>query len=143
MFWNVITKLVVNLFHVCTHLSCRLLWKIAYLELIRLHFRRVLIFNFIISTTSYYYTEFRPEYSQPSLNKLFLYVLLRYYTTLLFLKVASFSTEEEIRSLVEGQFMAKRYHAEKLGYKLSPSSRILATGGASNNREILQVHCFN
>ena len=36
--------------------------------------------------------------------------------------------------------MAKRYHAEKLGYKLSSSSRVLATGGASNNKEMLQVH---
>ena len=35
--------------------------------------------------------------------------------------------------------MAKRYHAEKLGYKLTSSSRILATGGASQNKEILQV----
>uniref|UniRef100_A0A6Q2WP81 Xylulose kinase n=1 Tax=Esox lucius TaxID=8010 RepID=A0A6Q2WP81_ESOLU len=49
-------------------------------------------------------------------------------------KVAGFPAQEEIRALVEGQFLAKRYHAEKLGYKI-----MLATGGASSNKEILQV----
>uniref|UniRef100_H2YXB8 Xylulose kinase n=1 Tax=Ciona savignyi TaxID=51511 RepID=H2YXB8_CIOSA len=53
--------------------------------------------------------------------------------------VASFSPAEEVRSLIEGQFLAKRYHAEKLGYRLGPESRVLATGGASSNKEILQV----
>lgn len=33
-------------------------------------------------------------------------------------QVASFSKQVEIRALVEGQFMAKRVHAEKLGYKI-------------------------
>ncbi|KAG9347787.1 hypothetical protein JZ751_003802 [Albula glossodonta] len=33
--------------------------------------------------------------------------------------VAGFSQEVEIRALVEGQFLAKRVHAEKLGYKIS------------------------
>ncbi|XP_029444278.1 xylulose kinase isoform X2 [Rhinatrema bivittatum] len=54
-------------------------------------------------------------------------------------KVPEFAKEMEIRALIEGQFMAKRIHAEKLGYKIMPRSRILATGGASNNKEILQV----
>nr|CAB3267813.1 xylulose kinase-like [Phallusia mammillata] len=54
-------------------------------------------------------------------------------------KVEAFSDVEEIRSLVEGQFLAKRYHAERLGYKLASNSRVLATGGASKNPEILQV----
>ncbi|CAK8678551.1 xylulose kinase-like isoform X2 [Clavelina lepadiformis] len=54
-------------------------------------------------------------------------------------KVVEFSNDEEIRSLVEGQFMAKRFHAEQLGHKLTPQSRVLATGGASANPEILQV----
>ncbi|KAM6953860.1 xylulose kinase [Aplochiton taeniatus] len=42
-------------------------------------------------------------------------------------------------SVVEGQFLAKRLYAEKLGYKIVAGTRVLATGGASNNKEILQV----
>ncbi|KAK4826543.1 hypothetical protein QYF61_010063 [Mycteria americana] len=34
-------------------------------------------------------------------------------------KVSDFPKEVEIRALIEGQFMAKRIHAEKLGYKVS------------------------
>ncbi|MGH0159173.1 UNVERIFIED_CONTAM: hypothetical protein FKN15_036342 [Acipenser sinensis] len=33
-------------------------------------------------------------------------------------KVASFPEEVEVRALIEGQFLAKRAHAEKLGYKI-------------------------
>lgn len=33
-------------------------------------------------------------------------------------EVKSFSDDEEIRALVEGQFLAKRVHAEALGYNL-------------------------
>uniref|UniRef100_A0A674AS14 Xylulose kinase n=1 Tax=Salmo trutta TaxID=8032 RepID=A0A674AS14_SALTR len=51
--------------------------------------------------------------------------------------VAGFSAQGEIRALVEGQFLAKRVHAEKLGYKIR--TRVLATGGASSNKDILQV----
>lgn len=54
-------------------------------------------------------------------------------------KVTSFTDEEEVRALVEGQFLAKRCHAERLGYALGKNSRVLATGGASSNKEILQV----
>ncbi|XP_066483595.1 xylulose kinase [Tiliqua scincoides] len=54
-------------------------------------------------------------------------------------RIPDFPKEVEIRALIEGQFMAKRIHAEKLGYKILPSTRILATGGASYNKEILQV----
>uniref|UniRef100_A0A8V1A773 Xylulose kinase n=1 Tax=Gallus gallus TaxID=9031 RepID=A0A8V1A773_CHICK len=54
-------------------------------------------------------------------------------------KVLNFPKEVEIRALIEGQFMAKRIHAEKLGYKVMPQTRILATGGASHNKKILQV----
>ncbi|XP_008161218.2 xylulose kinase isoform X2 [Chrysemys picta bellii] len=54
-------------------------------------------------------------------------------------KVPDFPKEVEIRALIEGQFMAKRIHAEKLGYKIMPRTRIVATGGASYNKEILQV----
>uniref|UniRef100_UPI00359024EB xylulose kinase isoform X4 n=1 Tax=Myxine glutinosa TaxID=7769 RepID=UPI00359024EB len=54
-------------------------------------------------------------------------------------KISEFSRTVEIRSLIEGQFLSKRIHAEKLGYCLLPQSRILATGGASCNADILQV----
>ena len=53
--------------------------------------------------------------------------------------VSSFPPEVEARAIVEGQFMAKWVHAQSLGYHLSPTSRILATGGASQNKAILQV----
>ncbi|XP_077160207.1 xylulose kinase isoform X1 [Paroedura picta] len=53
--------------------------------------------------------------------------------------VPSFPKEVEIRALIEGQFMVKRIHAEKLGYKILPTTRILATGGASYNKDILQI----
>uniref|UniRef100_A0A673G963 Xylulose kinase n=1 Tax=Sinocyclocheilus rhinocerous TaxID=307959 RepID=A0A673G963_9TELE len=42
-------------------------------------------------------------------------------------------------ALIEGQFLAKRVHAEKLGYKIIAGTRVLATGGASSNKDILQV----
>uniref|UniRef100_A0A5F9C2T5 Xylulose kinase n=1 Tax=Oryctolagus cuniculus TaxID=9986 RepID=A0A5F9C2T5_RABIT len=45
----------------------------------------------------------------------------------------------EIGALVEGQSMAKRIHAEGLGYRIMPKTKILATGGASHNRDLLQV----
>ncbi|XP_039093156.1 xylulose kinase isoform X7 [Hyaena hyaena] len=54
-------------------------------------------------------------------------------------KVPAFPREVEVRALIEGQFMAKRIHAEGLGYRVMPKTKILATGGASHNREILQV----
>lgn len=53
--------------------------------------------------------------------------------------VAEFSPEVEVRAIVEGQFMAKWVHAHKLGYQITASSRILATGGASKNTAILQA----
>lgn len=55
-------------------------------------------------------------------------------------KVDSFSPEVEVRAVIEGQFLAKLTHARSLGYQISSSSRVLATGGASKNTEILQVH---
>ncbi|XP_021936938.1 xylulose kinase-like isoform X2 [Zootermopsis nevadensis] len=55
-------------------------------------------------------------------------------------EVPRFSGKEiEVRAVVEGQFLAKRAHAEDLGFTLSKNTRILATGGASNNLDILQV----
>ncbi|EZA55801.1 hypothetical protein DMN91_011506 [Ooceraea biroi] len=49
------------------------------------------------------------------------------------------SKEVEVRALIEGQFVAKRAHAEDLGFVVGPSTRIIATGGASVNKAILQV----
>ncbi|XP_036122499.1 xylulose kinase [Molossus molossus] len=54
-------------------------------------------------------------------------------------EVSAFPRDVEIRALIEGQFMAKRIHAEGLGYQVMPKTKILATGGASHNRDILQV----
>jgi len=54
-------------------------------------------------------------------------------------KVDNFTNEENIRSLIEGQLIAKKYYSEKIGHKIIEGSKILATGGASNNKEILQV----
>ncbi len=53
--------------------------------------------------------------------------------------MSSFPAGTEVRALIEGQFMAKRVHAENLGYTMGPKSRVLATGGASSNKVILQV----
>lgn len=54
-------------------------------------------------------------------------------------RVSWFEQDVEIRALLEGQFLAKRVHAEKLGYKILAGTRVLATGGASSNKDILQV----
>jgi xylulokinase len=53
--------------------------------------------------------------------------------------VPSFPPEVEVRALVEGQFVAKWVHSRSLGYCISESSRVLATGGASRNTAILQA----
>jgi len=52
-------------------------------------------------------------------------------------KVSSFDAATEVRALVESQFLNMRAAAEKLG--LDKSNRIIATGGASQNKTILQV----
>ncbi|XP_012268457.2 xylulose kinase isoform X2 [Athalia rosae] len=49
------------------------------------------------------------------------------------------SMEVEVRALIEGQFIARRAHAEDFGFTIGPETRIIATGGASNNKAILQV----
>lgn len=54
-------------------------------------------------------------------------------------EVSAFPWDVEIRALIEGQFMAKKIHAEGLGYRVMPKTKILATGGASHNKDILQV----
>lgn len=52
-------------------------------------------------------------------------------------RVAKFSQEVEVRAVVEGQFLAKRVHAQRLGFGFG--GRVLATGGASKNPGIVQV----
>ncbi|XP_039983015.1 xylulose kinase isoform X2 [Xiphias gladius] len=54
-------------------------------------------------------------------------------------EVSSVSPQVEVRALLEGQFLSRRLHAERLGYSIIPGTRVLATGGASSNKEILQV----
>ncbi|XP_066583123.1 xylulose kinase isoform X2 [Prorops nasuta] len=49
------------------------------------------------------------------------------------------SKEVEVRALIEGQFIAKRAHAEEFGFIIGRDTRIIATGGASTNMSILQV----
>ncbi|KAM4718109.1 xylulose kinase isoform 2-T2 [Anableps anableps] len=54
-------------------------------------------------------------------------------------EVSRWRPEVEVRALVEGQFLSRRLHAERLGYAVESGTRVLATGGASANRQILQV----
>ena len=55
------------------------------------------------------------------------------------IQVEKFSAEEEVRAVVEGPLMAKLCHAQQLGYHVDSNTRILVTGGASENQTILQV----
>lgn len=45
----------------------------------------------------------------------------------------------EARALLEGQAIARRAHAEAMGFHLDESSRLIATGGAAVNKELLQI----
>ncbi|XP_053605416.1 xylulose kinase [Plodia interpunctella] len=45
----------------------------------------------------------------------------------------------EARALLEGQAIARRAHAEDMGFRLDSSSRVIATGGAAVNKELLQI----
>ncbi|XP_005101637.1 xylulose kinase [Aplysia californica] len=54
-------------------------------------------------------------------------------------KVESFLPEVEVRAVIESQFMARRVYAEAVGLQLGPKTRVIATGGASQNQAILQV----
>ncbi|EFJ11671.1 hypothetical protein SELMODRAFT_125835 [Selaginella moellendorffii] len=49
-----------------------------------------------------------------------------------------FSPSEEVRGLVEGQFASMRAHAERIGLPMPPN-RIIATGGASANQQLVQL----
>ena len=54
-------------------------------------------------------------------------------------KVSSFPPEVEARAVLEGQFLARRMYLENGGYQMGPTSRIIVTGGASANMDILQI----
>ncbi|CAG9818027.1 unnamed protein product [Phaedon cochleariae] len=55
-------------------------------------------------------------------------------------KVCKFtSLEVEVRALIEGQCLRNRVYAEDFGFKIDKNTKILATGGASKNKAILQV----
>jgi len=51
--------------------------------------------------------------------------------------VKQFEKATEMRALVEGHFLALRFHSESLG--LSTPRRIVATGGGSKNTSLLQI----
>lgn len=53
-------------------------------------------------------------------------------------EVTDFDPPSEVRALIEGQFLSMRAHSERLGLP-SPPKRIIATGGASANKSILQL----
>lgn len=49
------------------------------------------------------------------------------------------SPQTEIRALIEGQMLHRRIVASEIGFTFGENTKILATGGASANRSILQV----
>ena len=49
------------------------------------------------------------------------------------------SAQTEIRALVEGQMLHHKAVASDMGYSFGENTRIVATGGASANKSILQV----
>ncbi|MDD4871970.1 MAG: xylulose kinase [Kiritimatiellae bacterium] len=51
-------------------------------------------------------------------------------------RVKSFPPATEVRAVIEGQFLSMRLHGENIGLK---ARNILATGGASANKEILKI----
>lgn len=54
-------------------------------------------------------------------------------------KMDSFPPEVEVRALLESQFLARLMYAKQCGLKIGPETRVLATGGASANKAILQI----
>lgn len=49
------------------------------------------------------------------------------------------SPQTEVRALVEGQMLHRKAVASDMGFTFGENTRILATGGASANKAILQV----
>jgi xylulokinase len=55
-------------------------------------------------------------------------------------KIIQFPTQQiEIRALVEGQMLNRKAFAVDMGYNFGENTKILATGGSSSNKSILQV----
>ncbi|XP_048747057.1 xylulose kinase-like isoform X2 [Ostrea edulis] len=54
-------------------------------------------------------------------------------------KVSSFPHDVEVRAVIESQMIARKMYMEMRGMHVGPDTRILATGGASLNKAILQV----
>ena len=54
-------------------------------------------------------------------------------------EVAQFTPAVEVRAIIESKFLAMRLFAEGIGMEPKTLRRIVATGGASSNRSILQV----
>ncbi|XP_076101972.1 xylulose kinase-like isoform X2 [Mytilus galloprovincialis] len=54
-------------------------------------------------------------------------------------KVDAFPPDVEVRAVLEGQMIARRVYSELRGMKITQQTRLLATGGASNNKAIQQV----
>jgi xylulokinase len=53
--------------------------------------------------------------------------------------VPSLLPVRHVRAVVEGQLLAKYVHSRSLGYRITSTSRIIATGGAAQNKTILQI----
>ncbi|CAH0752176.1 unnamed protein product [Diatraea saccharalis] len=53
--------------------------------------------------------------------------------------IEKLAAQFEARALLEGQALARRAHAAHLGLIIDSSSRVVATGGASVNKELLQI----
>lgn len=52
--------------------------------------------------------------------------------------VPEFDAPSEVRAIIEGQFLSMRAHAERIGMP-TPPERLIATGGASANSQLLSV----
>ena len=52
-------------------------------------------------------------------------------------RVAAFAPAVEARAVLEGQFLSMRVHGESIG--ITGAKRLIATGGASANKAVLQV----
>lgn len=59
---------------------------------------------------------------------------------ILLFRVFRFSSPQiEIRALIEGQMLHRRMVATDMGFNFNTNTKLVATGGASINKSILQV----
>lgn len=55
-------------------------------------------------------------------------------------ELIQFPTQQiEIRALIEGQMLNRKTYAMEMGFNFGPNTKIIATGGSSANKSILQV----